>query len=180
MMACSVGPAYKRPDIPAPAAWPDAHDAAANWPVDDWWHGFDSAQLDQLIAAAQRGNDDLAGAIARVREADAQARIAGAPLLPSLDLGATATRERTQVSGVGPEVYNVFSPSLSASYELDFWGKNRAAHKAATAAALGSRFDQQTVALTVISSVASTYFQALELRERIDVAQKTSPMTRRP
>jgi multidrug efflux system outer membrane protein len=107
-----------------------------------------------------------------VREADAQARIAGAPLLPSLDLGATATRERAQVTGVGPEVYNVFNPALTASYEIDFWGKNRAAHQSATATAVASRFDQQTIALTVISSVATTYFQVLELRERIDVAQE--------
>jgi len=92
LMACSVGPAYRRPDIPPPAEWREAQDAAAVWPEADWWHGFGSAQLDQLIADAQHSNDDLAAAIARVREADAQARIAGAALLPSLDLGATATR----------------------------------------------------------------------------------------
>jgi NodT family efflux transporter outer membrane factor (OMF) lipoprotein len=125
-----------------------------------------------LIAEAERNNDDLAGAIARVQEADAQARIAGAALLPSLDLGATATRERAQVTGMGPQVFNVFNPELSASYELDFWGKNRATRDAARAAAMASRYDQQTVALTVISSVATTYFQALELRDRIQVAQQ--------
>jgi multidrug efflux system outer membrane protein len=114
----------------------------------------------------------LAGAVARVREADAQARIAGAPLLPSLDLGATATRERAQVSGAGPRVFNAFSPLLSASYELDFWGKNRSLRDAARAAATASRYDQQTIALTVVSSVATTYFQALELRDRIQVAQQ--------
>lgn len=172
LMSCSVGPAYKRPDFTAPVAWQAGQDASDVWPEADWWHGFGSAQLDQLIADAQRSNDDLAAAIARVREADAQARIAGAPLLPSLDLGATATRERAQVTGVGPEVYNVFNPALTASYEIDFWGKNRAAHQSATATAVASRFDQQTIALTVISSVATTYFQVLELRERIDVAQE--------
>jgi outer membrane protein, multidrug efflux system len=172
LISCSVGPAYKRPDFAAPVAWQDGQNVSGVWPDADWWHGFGSAQLDQLIADAQRSNDDLAAAIARVREADAQARIAGAPLLPSLDLGATATRERAQVTGVGPEVYNVFNPALSASYEIDFWGKNRAAHQSATAAALASRYDQQTVALTVISSVATTYFQVLELRERIDVTQE--------
>jgi multidrug efflux system outer membrane protein len=172
LISCSVGPAYKRPDFAAPVAWQEGQNVSSVWPDADWWHGFGSAQLDQLIADAQRSNDDLAAAIARVREADAQARIAGAPLLPSLDLGATATRERAQVTGVGPEVYNVFNPALSASYEIDFWGKNRAAHQSTTAAALASRYDQQTVALTVISSVATTYFQVLELRERINVTQE--------
>jgi NodT family efflux transporter outer membrane factor (OMF) lipoprotein len=127
--------------------------------------------LDALIEEAQRSNDDLAGAVARVREADAEVRIAGAALLPSLDAAVTATRERAPVAGLGPRVYNDFNPELSASYELDFWGKNRAQRAAARAAALASRYDQQTVALTVISSVATTYFQALELRDRLQVAQ---------
>jgi len=172
--ACSVGPAYKRPDIALPEKWHDSTgpDAATVWPAADWWHGFGSAQLDQYITEAQRSNDDLAGAIARVQEADAQARIAGAALLPSLDLGATATRQRAQVSGAGPQVFNIFNPELTASYELDFWGKNRALRSAARAAAAASRYDQQTIALTVVSSVATTYFQTLELRDRIEVARQ--------
>ncbi len=192
LAACSVGPAYKRPDIALPAGWHESagsdaavgSDAAGGgtasvWPASDWWHGFGSERLDALIAEAERNNDDLAGAMARVQEADAQARIAGAALLPSLDAGATATRERAQVSGVGPRVYNVFNPELSASYELDFWGKNRALRDAARAAAVASRYDRQTVALTVISSVATTYFQALELRDRIEVARQNLDNGRR-
>jgi multidrug efflux system outer membrane protein len=173
LTACSVGPAYKRPDIPPPAQWreiaPD--DAAAIWPSADWWHGFGSQTLDDLIAEAQRSNDDLAAAVARVEEADAQARIAGAALLPSVDLGADASRQRAQVTGMGPETFNSFSPVLSASYELDFWGKNRALRASARATALASRYDKETVALTVVSSVASTYFQALEFRDRLQVAR---------
>jgi NodT family efflux transporter outer membrane factor (OMF) lipoprotein len=176
MTACSVGPAYQRPAIPAPAQWQEAPGPggapAGVWPEAGWWHGFGSAQLDELIAAAERSNDDLAGAVARVQEADAQARIAGAPLFPTVDFGADATRERAMVSGVGPKVYNVFNPQLTASYELDFWGKNRALRAAALATAVASRFDQETVALTVVSSVATTYFQALEQRDRIEVARQ--------
>jgi multidrug efflux system outer membrane protein len=173
LAACSVGPAYKRPDIPPPAEWHEAppNDVAAVWPSADWWHGFGSQTLDDLIAEAQRSNDDLAAAIARVEEADAQARIAGAALLPSADLSADASRQRAQVTGVGAETYNSFSPVLSASYELDFWGKNRALRAAARATALASHYDKETVALTVVSSVASTYFQALEFRDRLQVAR---------
>jgi outer membrane protein, multidrug efflux system len=177
LTGCSVGPTYKRPDIGLPAQWHEsgADGASASvWPAAEWWHGFGSAKLDELIAEAQRNNDDLAGAIARVQEADAQARIAGAALLPSVDLGASAARQRAQTTSGsgGARVFNVFSPGLSASYELDFWGKNRALRDAARAAATASRYDRQTVALTVISSVATTYFQALELRDRIQVAQQ--------
>jgi NodT family efflux transporter outer membrane factor (OMF) lipoprotein len=195
--ACSVGTPYRRPDIPVATEWkqssgaeaqpasddrdadssaasqaPHAANAVGVWPTSDWWRSFGSPTLDDLIAQAQRNNDDLGAAIARVREADAQLRIAGAPLFPLLDLGADATRERAQVSGAGPETFNVFNPQFTASYEIDFWGKNRAARDAARAAARASRFDQQTVALTVVSSVASTYFQALELRDRIEVARR--------
>ena len=170
---CSVGPAYKRPDIPPPAAWREAppNDHEGIWPSADWWHGFGSQTLDDLIAEAERSNDDLAAAIARVEEADAQVRIAGAALLPAVDLGADASRQRAQVTGVGPETFNTFSPVLSASYELDFWGKNRATRASALATALASHYDKETVALTVISSVASTYFQALEFRDRVLVAR---------
>ena len=197
LSACSVGTPYKRPDIPPPTQWkqssgaeprdtsdqvdsntsaasqaPHAPNASGVWPAADWWHGFGSATLDELIATAQRSNDDLAGAIARVQEADAQLRIAGAPLFPSLDFGADVTREHAQVAGAGPQTFNIFNPQFTASYAVDFWGKNRAARDSARATALGSRFDEQTVALTVISSVATTYFQALELRDRIEVARR--------
>jgi outer membrane protein, multidrug efflux system len=184
LAACTVGTPYRRPDIPPPQEWHEAPRAApsgaaaatagpaAVWPAADWWHGFGSARLDELIAEAERSNDDLAGAIARVQEADAQARIAGAPLLPAVDLSAAATRERANVTNVGPGVFNVFNPELTASYEIDFWGKNRALRDSARAAAVASRYDRETVALTVISSVATTYFQALELRDRIEVAQQ--------
>ncbi|MGB6306446.1 MAG: TolC family protein, partial [Steroidobacteraceae bacterium] len=175
LAGCSVGPTYRRPQIAAPEHWhesagdaPGANASASIWPDTEWWHGFGSARLDALIAEAERSNDDLAGAIARVQEADAQARIAGAALLPSLDAGMSASRQRAQVTGEGPQVFNDFNPELSASYEIDFWGKNRAARDAARAAAAASRYDRQTVALTVISSVATTYFQALELRDRIE------------
>jgi NodT family efflux transporter outer membrane factor (OMF) lipoprotein len=171
LCACSVGPTYKRPDVPLPPQWRDVA-YAPEWPAADWWRGFGSAKLDELIEAARRNNDDLAGAIARVQEADAQARTAGAALLPTLDADATAIRQRAQVAGVGSRVFNAFNPELSASYELDFWGKNRAIRDAARAAAAASRYDQQTVALTVISSVATTYFQALSLRDRIQVAEQ--------
>jgi NodT family efflux transporter outer membrane factor (OMF) lipoprotein len=172
-----VGTPYRRPDIALPPSWSAQADGNAApretiWPSPSWWQDFGSPRLDQLIAQARERNDDVAGAIARVQEADAQLRIAGAPLLPSVDLGATATRERASQPGQGFGVFNVLTPELTASYELDFWGKNRAARAAARAAAAASRYDRETVALTVISGVASTYFQALELRDRIAVAKQ--------
>ncbi len=172
LSACNLGPDYQRPELPAPAAFSGADaGAAAAWPSADWWKGFGSPQLDAYIARSQQANDDIAAAVARVRQADAQARIAGAPLLPAVDAGFNASQARTQ-SSTGSHTGAAFSPLLSASYELDFWGKNRASLDAARATAEASRYDRATVELTVMSSVAGTYFQTLSLRDRLDIAQK--------
>jgi outer membrane protein, multidrug efflux system len=172
LAACNLGPRYHRPDMPAPQTWVTPADGnAPQWPMSEWWRGFSSEDLDELIQRAQRVNDDLRAAIARIHQADAQRRIAGAPLLPALNLDANATRARAPVPGENVfSTGNDFSPLLSASYQLDFWGKNRAALESASASALASRFDRATVELSVMASVASTYFQALELRDRLAIA----------
>jgi multidrug efflux system outer membrane protein len=173
LSACNLGPRYHKPDIPPPPAWrADEVGGPTTWPSADWWKGFSSPQLDILIDEAQHTNDDIAAAIARVREADAQARIAGAPLLPALSGTASATREREINLGIpGSTTADVFSPLLNATYEVDFWGKNRAALDAARLAAAASRYDRVTVELTVMTSVASTFFQAVEAQDRLNVAR---------
>ena len=128
------------------------------------------------MSQAQHANDDIEAAIARVGQADAQAQVAGAPLLPSLAVSGDAARDRQKASAATPRspaiTFNQFSVAGAASYELDFWGKNRATYHAAEFAANASRFDRATVELTVMSSVASTYFQALELHDRVAVAER--------
>jgi len=170
--ACSVAPAYRHPAVATPAAWQNAPGSvSADWPAADWWQSFGSAQLDDYIARAQSSNDDIAAAVARVREADAQARIAGAALLPTLAAGASASRQRQRVITSGPALtFNEYSPQLTASYELDFWGKNRETRNAALFAAQASRYDRETIALTVVTSVAVTYFEVLEQHDRLQVA----------
>jgi outer membrane protein, multidrug efflux system len=179
--ACYVGPAYHRPDPPLPTAYrtqdipsPSSPDPEVEPPQTEWWRGFGSPQLDDYIARAQSSNDDIAAAMARVREADAQARIAGAALLPNLTASAPAIRQRAQpgVSGAPQRPYDDYTPGLAASYEVDFWGGNHAAHNAALDTALASRFDRETVALTVMTSVALSYFEVLEYRDRLQVARQ--------
>ena len=171
LAACSLGPPYRKPDIPAPEHWVSASEATAReWPASGWWRGFNSPDLDAYIAEAQRANDDLRAAIARVHEADAQRRIAGAPLLPAVLATASATRARAPAIGAGYSTGNDFTPLLTASYQLDFWGKSRAQLAAASATARASRYDRTTVELTVMAAVATTYFQVLELRDRLAIA----------
>jgi Outer membrane efflux protein len=82
---------------PAPSVTPTSTIAA--WPSAEWWRGFGSPQLNDLIAQAQQANDDIGAAVARVRQADAQAQIAGAPLLPAIGVSADAARQRQKPSG---------------------------------------------------------------------------------
>jgi NodT family efflux transporter outer membrane factor (OMF) lipoprotein len=88
-------------------------------------------------------------------------------------------RERAPVSGQGLQTYDQYVPLLTVGYEFDFWGRNRAALVAARATAAASRYDRETVELTVLASVASTYFQVLELRDRLSVAETNSATANR-
>src|SRR5476651_2551846 len=107
--------------------------AEAILPPLDWWRGFRSRELTDIIEEARSANLDIAAAIARIVQADAQSRIAGAPLLPNIGLNASATRSRasqtssTSSGGSGSGERDNLSASLTASYEIDFWGKNRSA-----------------------------------------------------
>ncbi len=180
--ASSVGCVLTQ-DIPDPALdIPNAYQAAGRTAVDappplDWWRGFRSAELTGLMEEAQTVNLDIAAAVARFRQADAQARVAGAALLPSLSGAGSETYSRTSGSSAsgltngGREVVN-YSSSLSASYQLDFWGQNRDALQAAEETAIGNRFDREVVALTTLTSVATAYFQVLASQDRIRTAEQ--------
>ena len=164
-------------DIPEGYKQARSSKAADAAPTLDWWRGFRSRELTVLMEEAQTVNLDIAAATARFRQADAQARIAGAALLPCLSGPGQETYSRTSGSSAsgltngGREVVN-YSASLSASYELDFWGKNRDAAQAAEETAIANRFDRDVVALTTLTTVANAYFQVLAAQDRIRTAQR--------
>src|SRR6266700_2523717 len=140
---------------------PGALEAAV--PALDWWRGFRSRELVRLIETAQAGNFDIAVAVAQIEQADAQVRIANAPLFPLIDLNGSASVSKssslTGSSGGGGSVNRLFSTSLSASYILDFWGRNQSLLVAAEESAVASRYSREVVTLTAICTVATTYFQ---------------------
>lgn len=175
LAACSVAPGYQRPETAAPAAWQNGATSTA-WPAPDWWRSFGSDELDRLVAAAAQGSFDLQAAASRVAQAQAQAKIAGAPLYPTLSAAGDASRGRgaggrSADRTVVRRASDLYQGSLSASYEIDFWGKNRAAAKSAGELAKASVYDRETAALTLVSDVATTYFQILSLDERLRIAQ---------
>jgi NodT family efflux transporter outer membrane factor (OMF) lipoprotein len=176
LVACGLASDVPPPAPEVPAAY-RATAAAEVWPAAGWWRGFGSAELDGLIEAARAGNFDMRAALARVRQADAQLAASGAALLPTMSMGGSEQWSQSssrRVTGTVARIATVesrsFSLTPSVSWELDFWGRVRAGREASTATALASRFDQEVVALTVVTSVASTWFQALALQDRVAVA----------
>lgn len=137
-------------------------------PTLDWWRSFRSRELTNLIEEAQAVNFDIGAAIGRIMQADAQAKIIGAPLLPAVDFAGFAERLRNPG---GPE-RNVFQAALNASYEIDFWGKNRAASRAAQQSAIVSRFNKEVVVLATIVSVGSAYLQVLASQDHLRIARQ--------
>ena len=175
LSACALWHDFERPETEAPTAWKvDADkDAKAQWPDTQWWDSFKSPQLSKQIEQAVNENFDMKAAIARVQQADAQAQINGAALLPKLDGSGSAERNRSAgTKTTRPRLANAYSGNLTAAYELDFWGKNKAADESAQALADASRFAQETVRLTTLASVANTYFDILGTKERLKVARE--------
>ncbi len=168
--ACSL-PTTKPPGQPVPPTFEaaSARDAIV-WPSKDWYRTFGSAELDSLIEAATSNNFDVARARARVAQADARAKQAHAGILPSVDAGANVNYlAGHSVNGTAHETD--WAALLSASYEVDFWGKNRATADSARYLSVAARADRETVAITTLAAVADGYFQVLSLRERLRIAQ---------
>jgi NodT family efflux transporter outer membrane factor (OMF) lipoprotein len=173
LAACSLVPDYERPSAPTQPQWstsPSASTAAV--PVSaDWWQNFASPELDKLMAEALAANQDLAAAIARIDQARANTRIAGASLLPNVEASGstsgtrTRTSQRTRNSSSGEAL-------LSASYEVDLWGKNAAGLESAKHALNATASDKEALALVVQSEVASTYFDAVSLQQRLAIARE--------
>jgi multidrug efflux system outer membrane protein len=181
-------------DLPEPGlVIPAAYDggprnpaaAQAALPPLDWWRKFRSRELTAIIEQARAANLDIAAAIARIVQADAQARITGGGLLPLVTLNGNASRTQsskttgsTSVIGVSRSGASVqiirddLKATLNASFEIDFWGKNRAALQAAEQSAVASRYDREVVSLSTVVAAANAYFQVLASQDRLRVANE--------
>jgi NodT family efflux transporter outer membrane factor (OMF) lipoprotein len=171
LASCASTPPPSLPDNAVPAHFDQVIDSTAPlWPSATWWQGFDDPQLNELISRAQTENWDLFQASARVRQADARARQAGAAFLPTVDLNANATSFYGRSHEISIQETD-YGASLGVSYDLDFWGKHRDAAQSADAARRATVADRATVALTITASVATTYFQLLSVQEHIESAR---------
>lgn len=147
----------------------------AAWPGDGWWRDYGDPQLAQLIDEGLRDSPDVAAAAARFRQARGMAQAAGAALLPSIGAGASAGLEKQSYNvGIPAEFVpkgwqDVGQASVDLSFDLDLWGRNRAALAAAVSEAEAARIEQDQARLLLATAIASAYADLARLHAERDV-----------
>ncbi len=184
LSGCAVGPDYLRPSNWLPAAFKEAPTAVAETKTDNpaivqqWWTLFNDTTLNELVDLALRQNADLRSAVARVEQADAAAREAGASLFPNVDAQAAGSNthlsEKTATWSVNsPEVLRARSAGLSLSYELDVWGRVRRSNEAARASLLASQYGRDSIRLSVAGLVAANYLNLRALDAQLAITAES-------
>ncbi len=174
-VAADVG----EPQLDVPATWRATQARARPGATEAdvaWWRQFRSPELTRLVEAARADNLDLAAAAARVRQAEAQTRLASVTLFPIADGGFSAGRSRSNGNASGRGTVgsgrNSFDLSVDGSLELDVWGRIRAGREAAAQTALATRFDRAALELSTSTGVANTYFTLLAAQDRLRIARE--------
>ena len=150
---------------------------AARWPRDAWWKQYGDAQLDALIDEALKGSPSIAVAEARLARARSSAQIANAATLPQASANASLSQQKQSYDYLSPPAFTPRNwndygrATLDFSWELDFWGKNRAALAAATSEAEAARADAAQARLALSTSIASSYAELARLYAARDTAQ---------
>ena len=180
LSACGIapiGPNYARPALDLPTALASTGTAAqVDWLA--WWKGFNDPVLDGLLNEAAAHSQDLALATARIAEARATLDQNASNFYPTVDLNASATRRRSSENSAtfspGANPYaNDRQLGLSASYEIDFWGKYARADEAARARLLAQAANRGTVLTTLYANVAQGYFALRALDAQLVLAEQT-------
>ena len=179
--ACAAVPDLGAKPIPAAASsYASAQSltgSQASWPADGWWKAYKDPQLDRLIGEGLAGSPDLAAAAARFRTAQGLAQQAGAALLPSLDATASVDyqNQSQNIAGANGRVpsgwHATGTTGLSLNFDLDLFGKNRAALRAAKKDAEAARYDADEARLLLTTGIASTYSDVAALYAQRDSLQ---------
>jgi NodT family efflux transporter outer membrane factor (OMF) lipoprotein len=164
--------------VAARSSLADTAFSPAAWPREHWWKGYGDPQLDRLIDGALDGQPGLRIAEARVRQAQALAEVAGASLYPQANASLRSTRQRFSENGTVPPPIagswqTINDLSLGVGYELDFWGRNRAAVDASLGRAKAAEVDLQAARLMLTTALARTYLRLDLAWAQRDLAQAT-------
>ena len=176
---CTLGPKYKRPPVTVPEIYrglaPDAGPATvASLGDEKWWTVYQDPQLQELIRQALSQNYDVRIAATRVLQAQAVLGITRADQFPAITGGVSASNERLPATRITPAFEtSPFQVNLSLFWELDFWGKFRRSTEAARATLLATEWGRKAVVSSLVSNVASAYFQLLELDSEMNISRST-------
>jgi multidrug efflux system outer membrane protein len=175
LSGCSMAPELKLAKQELPAHLSDMK--ASVFVGNKWWEEFHDEKLNTLIEKALLHNDDFKLAISHVTLARASLGLSEADLYPTVDLDASAYRQKTTAESISPlsgKVYNDFSVAATASYEFDFWGKVKNQNDAAKSELIATEADKETIRISVVSSVAELYFNLISIENQIRVTSQTS------
>ena len=176
---CMIGPDYLRPDIDSPQAYRFEPRQAAAAADSEWWKQYQDPVLDQLIADALANNLDVKVAAANVQAAAGILTSTRAPIFPQFGYSADAGRARYSESGDGAIAPGTVNPqnfnqaAVTASWEIDLWGRIRRQTEASEASLLATEQARRGVILSLVSGVASGYLQLRGLDQQLEVARKT-------
>ena len=182
LSGCMVGPVYRRPSVETPQSWRFEEKEAKGIVNTAWWQQFNDPELNELIGIALRENKDLKIAAARLDEFIGKYAVTRAALFPQVVANAGPERERTTELGQEPlpagtpNPFYQYQVSLSASWEIDLWGKLRYATEAAHAALLSTEEARRSIILSLVTSVANSYVNLRDLDRQLDIARRTAKL----
>ena len=172
---CMIGPDYLRPVIDSPQSWRVSDETAKDLANSAWWEQFNDPVLNDLIATALRENKDLMIASARIDEYAGRYGVTRSQLFPQIGLGYDVTKQKNTIPGTTVKgTYNSYETFLSASWEIDLWGKIRRQSEAARAQIVATEEGRQGVILTLVSSVANNYVTLRSLDRQLEIAKATA------
>lgn len=176
---CTLSPEYHRPEVEVPSAYRYEPKAAAATVNTAWWQQYGDPVLDELIETALANNYTVQIAAANVEQAIGIVTQTRSALYPQLGYGASGEKLRSPDTGLAAAIPNIpntqetYQALLSASWELDLWGRIRSLSEAAQANMLATEEARRGVILTLVSSVASTYIVLRGLDEQLAISQRT-------
>jgi multidrug efflux system outer membrane protein len=182
LTGCMVGPDYQRPTVETPVTWRIGEKTAQDLANTAWWRQLDDPVLNELIATAINENNDLLIATARVDQYAAQYGVVRADIYPQVGASAQfGQQQATEKSGnASPSGYNFITGNqqivLNASWELDIWGRIRRSTESARASLLASEEGRRGVILSLVSSVATSYVNLLNLDKQLVISQQTAEL----
>ncbi len=179
LAGCAAPVKQPSPDFAPPASWDESTTSVSHPLEKDWWRGFNSGELEQLITETLAGSPDIRIATERVIQAEIALRNSRSSLFPTLNFNAATDAGRTLTSEGNTTRTESSRTGLAINYEIDVWGSNIAAWQGQKASFAASWHDYEATRLSLVAGVANAYWQILALRDRLTIARRNLDIAER-